>query len=346
MNTGGIESFADIPAEIRRRVVAGERVALVVLDALGLEFLARCEDHPVVERLAVLPLRSQFPSTTTAHVTTLHFGMPVTEHGLYEWHVLEPSLGAVICPLRFDRAEILSPGPTFYETLGASAVVCHPEWIAGSSYTDMATRGAAAESFKTLAEGLRSLARRFARDGDLRYAMVYWDRIDDAGHAFGPDSAEYDHEARAALDAIGEELASFAGISVLVTADHGQARVSPGRVDYLDDVWPALTGQLSQAQPAGSSRDVFLHVADGSVDAVIEGLSSRLDDRAQVLRATDAFDAVGSRLRDRLGDVVVLPSEGRQAWLRGSPGNEQWFLGQHGGLSQAETSTYLAEISR
>ena len=59
-------SFADVPIEVRRRVAGGERVALVLLDALGLRFLHRHEDHPLLRRLEITPLRSQFPSTTTA----------------------------------------------------------------------------------------------------------------------------------------------------------------------------------------------------------------------------------------------------------------------------------------
>jgi hypothetical protein len=80
---------------VRRRVDGDERVALISLDAFGLEFLERHRDHPLIERLEVTPVRTQFPSTTTAHVTTVHFGVPVHEHGLYEWNVLEPALGAL-----------------------------------------------------------------------------------------------------------------------------------------------------------------------------------------------------------------------------------------------------------
>ena len=78
---------------------------VILLDALGLEFLERYRDHPVIRRLEVRELRSQFPSTTTAHVTTSHFGLPVEDHGLYEWNVLEPTLRRIICPLRFAPAE-------------------------------------------------------------------------------------------------------------------------------------------------------------------------------------------------------------------------------------------------
>ena len=88
----GVKSFADIPAEVRRRVDSDERLALIFLDAFGLEFLERDRDHPLIERLEVTPVSAQFPSTTTAHVTTMHFGVPVHEHGLYEWTCSSPRL--------------------------------------------------------------------------------------------------------------------------------------------------------------------------------------------------------------------------------------------------------------
>ena len=120
--------------------------------------------------------------------------------------------------------------------------------------------------------------------------------------------------------------------------------VSPDRVDYLDELCPELPDFLSQPRPAGSSRDAFLHVRPSSVRRVIEELATRLGDRADVRPAGELFDRIGPRLKDRLGDVVVLPSPGRQVWLRVAAANEQWFLGQHGGLTPDEPSTYLAQF--
>src|SRR5256885_779226 len=159
----GVRSFADTPAEVRRRVDGDERVALIFLDGFGLEFLERHRDRPLIERLEVAPVSAQFPSTTTAHVTTVHFGVPVHEHGLYEWNVLEPALGEIICPLRFnstgfeaeetlkDRLDpsVLAPGPTFYESLGVPCVVAQPGRLAGT-FSRVATRGASAIGFRHL----------------------------------------------------------------------------------------------------------------------------------------------------------------------------------------------------
>ena len=219
-------SFADIPDEIQRRVGEGERVALLLLDALGLRFLHRHDGHPLLERLEITPLRSQFPSTTTAHVTTAHSGLAVEDHGLYEWNVLEPELDTIICPLRFNFASskvsgdlegrldpaVLLPGPTLYQTLDAPCFVLQPRAIADSVFTTLATRGARVHGFDEPAEGLRILSELMSdRDGPA-YAFLYWDAIDRAGHESGPDSPEFHETAHVALDAIAERLEDLRGV--------------------------------------------------------------------------------------------------------------------------------------
>jgi Type I phosphodiesterase / nucleotide pyrophosphatase len=354
-----VKNFADIPAEVRRRVDAGERVILILLDAFGLEFLERHRDHPLIQRLDVTPLTSQFPSTTTAHVSTVHFGMPVNEHGLYEWNILEPTLGEIICPLRFNATgaeeegtlagrldpSVLAPGPTFYESLSVSCIVAQPYRLAGT-FSAVATHGAHVIGFRRLREGVRALGEFFATPGsDHRYALLYWDLIDRAGHDHGPGSSEFAVACKRSLDDLWDAREALRAGTVLITADHGQVDVGPDRVDYLDDLWPDLPKLLSQRRPAGSARDVFLHVHPEHVITVIQELSARLDGRAEVRPAGELFERIGPRLKARLGDVAVLPVGGRQAWLRSAAAYEQQFRGQHGGLHQAETSTYLARLT-
>jgi arylsulfatase A-like enzyme len=173
------------------------------------------------------------------------------------------------------------------------------------------------------------------------YANLYWDMIDAIGHVHGPSSPEFDASIREALDAL-EPLTRLDGVTVLFTADHGQVDVTPDRVDYLDDLWPELSSYLTQQRPAGSARDMFLHVREP--ETVIAELAARLGDLADVRPAASLFDTVGERLAARLGDVVVLPADGREAWLRSAVSVEHKFRGHHGGLHPDETRTYLAEL--
>jgi hypothetical protein len=354
-----VRSFAEIPADIARRVAAGDRVVLILLDALGLELLSRERDHPLLDRLQIEPVESQFPSTTTAHVTTMHLGLPVYEHGLYEWRVLEPALGEVIVPLRFRRdgsdrdAELagrldpraLISTSTLYQSLPVRSVVVEPFGVSNTPYDQVATAGAETIAFRSLDEGLGLLTRALEADSELGYAYVYWPEVDRMGHHHGPSSPEFRAAARGALDAVAAHVDALhrTGAIVLITADHGQVDVHPDRVDYLDELWPELGTQLTQ-RAAGSARDVFLHVAPDRIQDVIDGLAERLGDRAHVCRATELFPTIGPALAARLADVAVLPAPGREAWLKATPSVESWNLGQHGGRDPAETATYLARV--
>src|SRR6476661_3182337 len=169
-----MRSFADIPSTVERRVRAGERVLVVLLDAFGMRFVERHDGHPLLRGLdRVTELATQFPSTTTAHVTTMHLGLPVAEHGLYEWNIYEPSLGRVITPLRFSFAgdadgdtlraagvaaeDLLPAGPTFYErlaTAGVRSTVFQPAAFSPSTFDGAAVRGADLRPYTELREAV------------------------------------------------------------------------------------------------------------------------------------------------------------------------------------------------
>jgi hypothetical protein len=329
----------------------------VLLDAFGRRFLERHAAHPFLRRLAVTELATQFPPTTTAHVTTMHTGRPVGEHGLYEWNVYEPTLGDVVTPILNARSgaapdtldgdpRVFRAGDTLYERLAAAGVrstVLHPAAFSPSTYDGVFAAGARLRPYADLAEGVPAF---FDALGDGGYAYLYWDRIDANGHLHGPDSREFDAAAVAALDALEAGLRSVPGALLLVTADHGQVAVDPAHVDYLDEEWPGLARLLTY-RPAGSGRDVFLHTPAPA--EVAAGLAERLGGRAQVrlvadLVADGLFGVVGEPLRARLADVCVLPAAGRTAWLRSAAGTAQTFRGHHGGLHPDEVQTWVGAL--
>jgi predicted AlkP superfamily pyrophosphatase or phosphodiesterase len=330
--------FAGLPSRIEALTREHERVALILLDAFGMKFVERHASHPLLKRLEIEPVASQFPSTTTAHLTTLYTGLPVTEHGLYEWKCFEPLVDDVIVPLRFARwngdaldldPRDVVPSPSLFERLDVPSVVLQPAAISGSAYGSAAFAGAQVIGFGDLAEGV-------ARLGTPGFSYLYWDGIDAAGHIHGPSSAEFEAASLHALDAI--EAALPKDTLLLITADHGQVDVE--QLDLLDDIWPELR---LRHPPAGSARDCFLHVDEP--EHVRDELAARLGDRAEVRLAHELFGTIGPRLHARLGDVCVLPAPGRMAWLRAFPSHERRFRGHHGGLTAAESETWLGVAS-
>lgn len=358
-----LASFADIPAYVEAKLQERDRVLLVLLDAFGMRFVERYAEHPLLRRLsAVHPLTSQFPSTTTAHVTTLHTGLPVGTHGLYEWNVYEPALDRVVTPLRsafagdrdadtllaagFDIRSLLPDGSTFYERLAAAgrpAVVYQPSSFSPSTFDRHALRGADLRPYDDLRAAVAGAVDALATV-DRGYAYVYFDGVDTTGHLFGPASAEFHAAATAALDAVHAGLAGARDVHVLLTADHGQVDVDPERTLWLDELHPPLA-ELP-LRPAGSARDVFLHVPEDDVDATLAALTPH----AEVHRVADLLDdgafgpVEGPRLPARLASVCVLPPPDRMAWLRGARDLQRRFRGHHGGRTPEETRTWLGEL--
>jgi len=376
----GTRCFDQLPATVERLLTGAssgpaleepflrerfERVAFVYFDAFGWTFLERHADHPVVERARadglLTQLTAQFPSTTTAQVTTVHSGLPVAEHGLYEWHVYEPTLDRLITPLLFSFAgdgirgtllgqidpDALFPTDSVYARLadaGVRSTVVLPASIAGSAPNVGLLRMADVVPFET-AQGALAAASR-ALDEDTAYAHVYLDALDSLMHGVGTDDPAVGFVTRSVLDDL--HRATFPpGTLVLLTADHGMSPVDPDRTVYVNELWPGLAERLETGAdgkplaPAGSCRDLFLHVREEHVDEVCAALSERLDGVADVvavdeLVAEGIFTEPSPRLRERLANVVVLPRYGEAVYWH-EPGRfAQQLHGQHGGLSPQE----------
>ena len=100
--------------------------------------------------------------------------------------------------------------------------------------------------------------------------------------------------------------------------------------------------------PAGSSRDLFLHIKDEYVDEAHAALQAHLRGQADVRRVGDLIidgyfgpPPVSLVFRHRVGDVVVLPRRNESVWWYEQDRFEQVFRGNHGGLSGDEMETLL-----
>lgn len=376
----GTRCFDQLPATVERLLTGanegpaleepllGERFARVVLvyfDAFGWTFLERCAAHPLFDRARsnglVTQLTAQFPSTTTAQVTTIHSGLPVADHGLYEWHVYEPSLDRLITPLLFSFAgdgergtlagrlepDDVFPTESVHARLAASGIgstVLLPAAIARSAPNTALLRDADVLPFSSPEHAFA--AATAALEQGAGQAHVYLDEVDSLMHAVGPDDPLVDAGIRIVLDALAG--AAFPeGTLVLLTADHGMSPVDPARTVYVNELWPELAARLETGAdgkplaPAGSCRDLFLHAREGSADEVVAELGERLDGVADVVPVVDlvaegVFSEPGPRLRARLANVAVLPRYGEAVYWH-EPGRfVQRLHGQHGGLSPQE----------
>jgi hypothetical protein len=392
-------AFAQIPATVERLLTGApgglpdealqgmparpHAVLIVLVDAFGWAFVERHAEHPMLRRFAergtVSKLSSQFPSTTAAHITTLHTGMPVSATGIYEWFMYEPSIGELIAPLLFSPAGDSGPGhllesgvnpvavfpwQTTAQRLAAAGVRAHvvqPSHITGSAYGSAVLRGAEQHGYHRLEEAF-AICTKLLRSEQPSYVLAYFPEFDAVAHEHGPLSMRADLQARAHLAALHEALpaltAASAGDTVLIlTADHGQVTIDPAETLYVNLLVAELDGMLALSAagkplaPAGSARDLFLHVQPDRVAEAVTRLQHMLGDRAEV-RLTDALlnDGVfgpppDEALRARVGNVVILPGAGESVWWYEAGRFIQRFRGHHGGLEPDELHVPFAALT-
>jgi predicted AlkP superfamily pyrophosphatase or phosphodiesterase len=381
--------FAGIPERIKNAFASGkyDAVVLFLVDAFGWRFYERFQDAPFIQRIAkhgiIEKLTSQFPSTTAAHLTTIHTGIPVGQSGVHEWYYYEPQVDAIIAPLLFSYAgkmerdnlkptgvqlASLYPQGVFYPELkkmGVDSFIFGSRDYTPSTYSNIVMAGAELRPFSTLSEALVNLESLLDEQSNPTYVHLYFDKIDSLCHQYGPTASQTEAEIETFLlmmeryfDRIfkGEKRILF-----LMSADHGASEVDPGTTIYLNKdhrftgfekfIKGNQKGQL--LVPAGSARDMFLYIRDEKLYEAKKFLAQRLEGKADVVKTealiTDGYFGpdVSSRFRERAGNLIVLPYRYESVWWYEKGKFEQRFYGHHGGLTpqEMETILYSYEIS-
>jgi hypothetical protein len=351
-----------------------EAVVLFFIDGLGWRFIEpRLERYPFLQRVmkegVVSKLTSMFPSTTSAHTTTIHTGLSPAQSGVYEWHQYSEHLDRIITPLMFayprdkNRDTLLNaglktsdvfPSRTIYQALARAGVKSHvyiARDLAKSAPTRALSEGASILSYKTFPEVLVNLADHLRRRTHPTYYFVYFSNIDTVCHDYGPGSPQTDAEIDAFFTLMERVLAPAArntGALLLLTADHGQVEVDPKTTLYLNHTVPgfkrfiAVNGLGEWLAPAGSPRDFFLHIRPELLDEAQQAFASAMSGKGLVIKTSELIAAgffgpqPGATFLKRVGNLVVLPFKGESAYFYERDFFENRFFGHHGGLTREE----------
>jgi predicted AlkP superfamily pyrophosphatase or phosphodiesterase len=375
--------FASLPSRVKNAFASGkyDAVVLFLIDGFGWRFFERFQDAAFIQRIAkhgsIEKLISQFPSTTAAHLTTIHTGLPVGFSGIYEWYFYEPQLDQIIAPLLFSYS-----GTTERDTLKPSGIqpaalyprgIFYPElkqigvdpYIFGmaeytpSTFSSVVMDGTEQRSFRTLSEALINLGLLLEKQIKPIYVHLYFDKIDALAHRYGPNAPQTEAEIETFLLIMEHYVERvFNGkkrVLFLMTADHGQVEIDPQTTIYLNTnplfagienyLKPNRNGQF--LVPAGSARDMFLHIREDLLEEAESFLSTRLEGKADVVRVDSLIEEgyfgneVTSRFRERVGNLVILPYRYESVWWYEKNRFEQRFYGHHGGLTPQEMETIL-----
>lgn len=351
-----------------------QKIVFFLIDAFGFSLIDKfANKHEFYKKILKNGksemITSQFPSTTSACVTTAHSMDPVGVHGVYEWYFREKNLNQIISPLLYSfgrdghnretlkkayfSEKLIFPKENFYQKLAKSDIQSyvfqHGEYL-DSTYSNYMFKGAETFGYKTLSEGLNNLFETLNNNSTQKeYYFFYFDKIDSLSHKYGPSSKVVEWE----LNSLLNNLLIFQNklpddVLMMMSADHGQIDINLEDTFYLNLEFPELVNYLEVGNdglpliPAGSARDAFLYVRPEYLDLVEEKLKRILGKKALVLKTSQLIQRgyfgkkVGQNLKDNVGNLVILPKGHNSIWWYEKDRLEVNKRGHHGGLTKEE----------
>ncbi len=342
------------------------RACLFLIDGMGSELILKNADAaPYLAALlrngpqAIGPqgvgrtLTAGFPSTTSTSLSSIGTGLPPGAHGMLGYKLMVPGTGKLMNFLKWDQdVDPLQwqPRETMFERLRRAGIavthVSSPRF-AESGLTRSVFRGArfsGAEPPDVRAE--RALQALESPEPSLVY--LYYSNLDFVGHAAGVASQAW-RDQLGYVDALVQWLAERLPqeSSLYVIADHGMLDVPiEHRID-ADTDWELRAGV---ALLGGEARARHVYAHPGAERDVFAIWSERLEGLAAVRSREEAIaegwfgPSVDSRMRDRIGDVVVAM---RRDWAVVASEREvveTRLIGMHGSMTAAERLVPLLEV--
>ncbi len=311
-------------------------------------FLKRFEVDGVVSKLT-----AQFPSTTIAHTTTISTGVPVGQHGWYEWFLYEPVVDDLIIPLLFEyvRSENrkLSKTLTDPKNIFPASSVCQALAQAGiqsyayqnkkyahSPYSTTVLSPAAVIPYESFDKALDDVVKKVLSNKDQGYYFVYTEQIDAVGHMYGLNSIPFKQEVKLVMNILEQRFfkkvtGRLQDTLVVLVSDHGLIDVSDSKRVYINQLMPDFDRFIQRNAhgtllvPAGSPRDFFIHIKPELLDEAEVSLKAVLRGIAEVYKTQDLIKenlfglAISERFLERVGSLVILPYSNNFVWWYEQP---------------------------
>lgn len=315
---------------------------IVLIDGLGYNNLKRTRAH-ARQLWSVAaeqePIRSIFPSTTSAALATFVTGELPGKHGITGYQVLDPRQKRLLNQLS-DIGEATQPWlltPNLFRTELSIHIIGHPRF-SGSSLTQTLYQDSKYEAVAILSDRITKALN--ISQNSLTLSVVYISELDELAHKKGVESVEWAN----LLETVDSELHRlFSEVSpevgILVTADHGVVDIP------LDNhVLLGLQGELDNvAFVGGEPRCLQLYLSDEiNTHEELKRIRSLaiahvgFFGRHEVVNS-EILGVVSDEIYERLGDIFCFADDGFAIYdARDQTRKGRQMIGQHGGCTLDE----------
>jgi Type I phosphodiesterase / nucleotide pyrophosphatase len=341
---------------------------LFLVDGLGFRALQRHAEGPFGSELPpparrARPISSVFLTTTTVALTSLSTAAPPSWHGVVGHRQYLPRFGSVADLLRMSPIGIgasndalvgsgWSPGtiagvPSVFRR-GVPGIALSRDRFANSGFTRILYDGAEYVAYSTLSDLGLLLREILEREPPPPLVFAYWDDLDTIHHLRGARDDLVDFEVGQVARVLafarrGLSRSRAESTTVLLTADHGHVGVDPSH-ELCVDREPGILEHLLRP-PGGDRRAALFAARPGHATALEAAIVERLPGGARAIPAEAAIEGglfgpppFHPELRDRIGDLIVLPAEpaGIAYTVPGRAGSSVRMRSAHGGLDPEE----------
>lgn len=346
--------------KIKKILLNKEKVVFILVDAFGWKFYKSVREDSkffkeIRKRGIEEKITSQFPSTTTAHVTSVITGKDVSTHGFFEWFTYDSKINEVFTPFLFDyegKEEILPKDNLFKELKenGVCSTIITPNYINNSYYSRELFKDGKVKGYDSVEEMFDILLQGIKKDKGKNFYYIYYPQIDSIGHEYGMSSYKAYFEINNFIKALDNfynnvlDKGVNEGIFIL-SADHGQMEIKD-RI-YLNELIPNIEeymlkdSKVRSIVPVGYNRDMFLYIKKEFETYVYELLKEKFKDKGEIYLVKDLIDKgvfinPSETFLSRMGNIVIIPYDGYGVWWFEKGKYEISLKGSHGGLTKDE----------
>ncbi len=345
----------DRAAELAERIGRDRPLLFVLVDGLGCVFEGLTRPDGLLASAEHIQLRSVFPSTTAAALTTIATAEWPGTHGVPAWytHLHRNDITATILPFveRNSERKLQEFGvrpqdafvhPSRMATIGGALRTYHPRKISDSEFTNYQRGAAATDPYDHLRDAVESVLSRIVdqQEGGIHY--LYLPMVDSAAHRDGPNAPA----TLRALEAVDAALTVIAEavdgrVRIAVSADHGELQVTSAEKSlFLPD--DEIIDEL-HTPPHGEPRVPMFCVRPGREDAFAGEFGTRWGRVWALLTQAEAEelqlfgpDPLSQHAAERIGSHIAV-SATRNVLIYGEAGNRVSALnGFHAGMRSEE----------
>ncbi len=351
---GAIDSPAAVETgHLERLIGPAEHYVFVLVDGMGDELVTLAPGKGFLQDHRVERLKTVYPSTTAAVLTSLATGTWPNQHASCGWwmYLAPRKVSITTLPFveRFHQRPLTEHGlgvkdvlplSTIWKSSSHSLMTFLPRTLKDSAFARYMTGGEPRAGYETMDQAMELVGERVAAAGKPSFTYLYLPHFDARGHDSGIEKA------LPVLERIDERLGRLANqiegkARLVVSADHGMIDLPDRNVRILDEHHELL--RLLEVPPTGEPTMPIFHVRPGLEERFWELAHEVLGDLFALITPDDVerLALMGpGRLEDtarsRLGNFVGIASEPAALYLRQEGRDRFVHRAVHCGLSPSE----------